>query len=410
MFLAAAALTLALPAAASAASPVITVRTVTVGSPGNTSIGIVPFTDAVYPSCQGVAEKSPTGGGCIPVGGVKRSYGIGELEITVSQWVTFLNTVDPGGKDRHRLYSKVESSVAWPKYGSINHSKSKAHGTHYSVALPEWANKPYAFSDFTRAARFVNAMQNGKVLKRTTTTVGAFEVTSYRVRLSAKTTTGMYDFSGKNKGLKRTAPSGFVIPSQDEWIKAAYFDPAAGGSDAAVPNYWKYPTNAGVFGDGDATAPTPSVLNATTGAVTNAATQPISTYMNTDFPVPTWCPAQFTADQCSMINPFGNNPIEQPAMFKASVGSVGQTATRSPWGTLDQGGNVVEWTDTLGKPPVGTDKAIVWRRAHGGVANAAAYQLWLSAVGLAPSNATNVVNAYPWTGFRIGVVGSLVVK
>ncbi|MSO95377.1 MAG: hypothetical protein EXQ81_06230 [Thermoleophilia bacterium] len=110
------------------------------------------------------------------------------------------------------------------------------------------------------------------------------------------------------------------------------------------------------------------------------------------------------------MNPHGTDPIAQPATFKATAGTVGQTLTRSPWGTLDQGGNVVEWTDTLGKAPVGTDRTVVWRRAHGGVANAAAYQLWLSAVGLAPSDDAYVVNGYPWTGFRIGVIGGLVAR
>ena len=340
------------------------------------------------------------------VGRVNSFYGIGELEITVAQWVTFLNTVDPTGIDRNRLYDAGESSTAWPKYGSGTYSGSKPRGDHYRGASPAWANTPHSFSAFTRAARFVNAMQNGKVLSQTTTSSAGFDITSYSIRLSAKTTTGMYSFAGKNHGLKRTASNGFVIPSQNEWIKAAYYDPKGGGTYS----YWKYPTNAGVFGDGDATAPTPSVLNPTTGAVANRLKQPISTYTNTLFPIPSWCPTRFTAAQCATVNPHGNDPIAQPAMFKASVGTVGQTLTRSPWGTLDQGGNVVEWTDTLGKPPVGTDRRVVWRRAHGGVANAAAYQLWLSAVGLAPSDAAGLVNAYPWTGFRIGVIGKLVVR
>jgi hypothetical protein len=399
---------LAVPAAAGAASPVITVRTVTVGSPGNAAVGIVPFTDAVYPSCSGVTETSPTGAGCMSVGGVKKPFAIGELETTVAQWVAFLNTADPSGKDQHNLYSPIEGSKAWPKYGSVNFSASKSSGNHYSVALPEWANKPYSFSDFTRAARFVNSMQNGKVLGTTKSVTSDFTVVSYRVRLSSKTSTGMYDFTRRRAGKYRTAKSGFVVPSQNEWIKAAYFDPSGGGTYS----YWKYPTNAGVFGDNVATAPSPTVLNPQTGDVTNAATQPVSTYTeNSDAP-PTWCPAIYSKkpQACETINPLGNDPIEQPQFYNASVSTVGQTLTRSPWGTLDQGGNVVEWTDTLGDPPIGSNKKIIWHRAHGGIANTGAYQLWLSAVGQTPANVAGIVNAYPWTGFRIGVVGSAVAK
>ena len=49
----------------------------------------------------------------------------------------------------------------------------------------------------------------------------------------------------------------------------------------------------------------------------------------------------------------------------------------------------------------------MWRRLHGGIANAPAYQLWLSAVGLQPQDNHFYNVTYPWLGFRVGVVGSL---
>lgn len=54
------------------------------------------------------------------VGRVGYEYGIGKLEVTVGQWVTFLNTADPLGHNRHRLYSETESGAAWPRFGQIN--------------------------------------------------------------------------------------------------------------------------------------------------------------------------------------------------------------------------------------------------------------------------------------------------
>src|ERR1700710_1907049 len=70
--------------AASGAAPapsVLTFKTVKVGAPGNPSVGIVPFTDAVYSSCAEVvpAEKQPP---CQQVGAVGYRYGIGQLEGT----------------------------------------------------------------------------------------------------------------------------------------------------------------------------------------------------------------------------------------------------------------------------------------------------------------------------------------
>jgi hypothetical protein len=70
------------------------VKTVTVGAPSNAPVAVVPFTDAIYRSC---ADAPDTSRGCQLVGGVNHRYGIGQLEVTVKQWVAFLNTVDPGG-------------------------------------------------------------------------------------------------------------------------------------------------------------------------------------------------------------------------------------------------------------------------------------------------------------------------
>jgi hypothetical protein len=44
--------------------------------------------------------------------------------------------------------------------------------------------------------------------------------------------------------------------------------------------------------------------------------------------------------------------------------------------------------------------------SHGGVANAPAYQLEISAFGCFPAD-TALSRAYPWLGFRIGVIGNL---
>jgi formylglycine-generating enzyme required for sulfatase activity len=100
------------------------------------------------------------------------------------------------------------------------------------------------------------------------------------------------------------------------------------------------------------------------------------------------------------------DPTTYAKAYQGSLSTVGQTRTTSPWGTLDQGGNVVEWTDTITPSPLGTIKGRVWRRLHGGIANAPAYQLWLSAVGLQPQDDAVFTVVYPWLGLRIGVIAS----
>jgi hypothetical protein len=382
--------------AASLAAPapaVLTYKTAKVGAAGNPSVGIVPFNDAIYRTCEEAPEtpKKP----CQQVGAVKYGYGIGQLEVTVSQYVAFLNTVDPKGTNRHKLYSSDESSSAWPRFGQINFSAGAGKGRHYTVATPEWADKPYGFANFLRSARFANALYNGRLLSKKASTEGAFSYVTYRVRLSRATEAGMYDMT--ERAMTRSKKSGFVIPSQDEWIKSAYFDPNGGGTFS----YWKYPTNAGVFGDNTATAPAPAALDATNGNVTNATTQPLAIYHDSEKPAPSWCPSTFSAEACTTVNPFGLDPTAYAKAFAGSLGTVGQA------GTLGQGGNVVEWTDTITPPPFGIKGKRVWRRLHGGIANAPVYQLWLSAIGLNPQDNAFFTATYPWLGIRIGVIGNL---
>lgn len=381
-----------------AAEPgVVTVRTVQVGDPGNASIGVVPFTDAIYDSC---ADAPSAKQGCQTVGGVDYRYGIGQLEITVGQWVKFLNTVDPKGVNRHRLYAKTQSSAEWPEYGQVNRTRKARAGRHFRVAAKAWADKPYGFATFLSAARFANSLDNGKVLKKSKSAKNGFEYTTYKVRLSRVTERGMYNL--RNRKTTRKKKRGFVVPSQDEWIKAAYFDPSDG-------SYWKYPTNPGVFGDGSATAPNPTELDPATGDVTNGGDQPLAGFKLSADQVPSWCPpaAQVSGGGCSTDNPFGLSPTTYAKAYVGGLGTVGQARTTSPWGTLDQGGNAVEWTDTITPPPSGRGGGRVWRRLHGGVANSTAYQMWPSAVGLQPQDNFFYARTYPWLGIRIGVIGGL---
>jgi hypothetical protein len=392
------------PALATAAPPreIVKVKALTVGMVENPSVGIIPFTDAIYESCSVAPQSSPA---CQEVGGVDYRYRISQLEVTVGQYVDFLNTVDPKGTDKHNLYTPSESSDAWPRFGQINESGDAGDGRHYSVAYPEWADKPYGFANFLRSARFVNSLYNGKLIGKRTSGGDGFKYTHYKVRLSRSSNRGMYDLRrNKRAGATRAAKKGFVVPSQDEWIKSAYFDPDGGGT----LSYWKYPTNAGVFGDDTATAPNQVTLDPATGDVTNSGSQPLANFHASGEAAPSWCPpAVQPQSNCTSVNPFGIDPTTYDKLYQGSLGTVGQAKTTSPWGTLDQGGNAVEWTDTITPRPSGKSPGRVWRRLHGGISNAPAYQLWLSAVGLQPQNNKVYNTTYPWLGFRVGVVGNL---
>ncbi|OJU84563.1 MAG: hypothetical protein BGO11_16205 [Solirubrobacterales bacterium 70-9] len=385
-----------------------------IGKPNNPPAAIVPFTNAIYPNCAAAPAEpkvEPTNlpDPCQEVGSVAYEYGIGEVEVTVEQYVAFLNTVDPFGRNNADLYTENESGAAWPKFGQINYSAQARPGKHYEAAAPEWNDKPYGFADFLRAARFDNSVANGKVLSKTETSLGEFNYVTYKVRLSRKTKTGMYDMT--KRAPVRTSATGFVIPSQNEWIKAAYYDPKGGGKYS----YWQYPTNEGEFGKITATNPAvPFVaqLNPLTGDVTNASTQPLANFRPEEkgAQIPSWCPSNRTEKECKTVNPLHLPPRIYQAGFAGSLSTVGQAKTYGPWGTLEQGGNAVEWTDTITPPPFGAKGHRVWRRLHGGVPNAPVYQLWLSAVGLQPQKNSFFNYIYPWLGFRMGVIGTLLNK
>ena len=398
---------------------VVAITMAMVGDPGNPSVGVIQTfgltgnkstkveppensgSTGIYKSCS---DAPPSPKSCLTVGAVGYKYGIGEFDTTVSQYVTFLNTVDPRGRNTLQLYFDDMSPTNWPKYGSISYSSSAALGKHYSVAYPEWANKPFNFANFTVAARFANSLTNGKVLSKTSSSSNGFNYVTYTVRLSPKTATGMYNIA--NPHTTRTKSTGFVIPSNNEWVKAAYYDPEGGGTDS----YWAYPT-------GPFNQPNVAVLNPTTGDVENASDQPLATYnpndpnSSVDTPGappgagPDWCPSQ-AGSNCDTLPADFPTGLDLEKNYQTNVSTVGQDKTPSPWGTYDQGGNVVEILDTLAPQPPGYKFLRNWHYYHGGVANAPAYQLEISAFGYAPAD-FGVQRIYPWLGFRVGVIGNL---
>jgi hypothetical protein len=223
-----------------AARDVVTIRMATVGDPGNPSLGVVqtfggpkgqfvdpPKNTGIYKTCGDAPAAPPP---CLKVGGVDYEYGIGEFEVTVSEYVAFLNTVDSRGKNLHELYIDNMSPKVWPQYGSISYSSGASRGEHYSVAYPEWADKPFNFGNFRRAARFVNSLNNGKVLSQKQESSRGFKYVSYKVRLSPRTERGMYEL--RDPATERTESTGFVLASNDEWVKAAYYDPKGGGTES----------------------------------------------------------------------------------------------------------------------------------------------------------------------------------
>ncbi len=246
-------------------APAVNIETVTVGNPGNP--------DDVH-----------------GYGGVGYTFDMGKFEITAGQYTEFLNAV--AGTDSYGLYNICMDYDAGPGMEGCNIQRTGSPGSYtYSVAA-DWANRPVNLVSWGDAARFANWLHNGQP-------TGAQDLST--------TEDGSYYINGATGdsellSVTRKANATWVIPSEDEWYKAAYYD---GPNNA----YYDYPT-------GTDTAPSNDVIGPDPGNNAN--------YYDDDYP-----------DGYTTGMPYYRTPVGE---FENS---------ESPYGTFDQGGNVEEWNEAI---------------------------------------------------------------
>lgn len=256
------ALSLAAAALAAPAVSAVTIDWVTVGSPGNAA-------DDYYLNC-GLSNDSPCGAVAAP-------YEIGKYEVTNAQYTEFLNSV--AADDTNGLYSTDMDSDA--TFGGI--TRSGIPGSYSYAAKAGFENMPVTYVSFWDAARFSNWLQNGQPTGAQTvltTEDGAYTLTPAAI--------------AANSVLRNPTASVF-LPSEDEWYKAAYYDPIA-------ELYYDYPTG--------------------TNTTIDCAAPEVDT---------------------------GNSancyPYADPTGTLTDVGAY--ALSDSPSGTFDQGGNVYEWHEQI---------------------------------------------------------------
>lgn len=221
-------------------------------------------------------------------GGVDYEYRIGKYEVTIGQYVEFLNAV--AATDTYFLYS--------PDMDHINHgcpiTRNGVSGSYtYSFGGrpgEEEANcgeHPITIVYWDDAARFCNWLHNGQP--------GLGEPVPQDEN---STEDGSYFFNGLSYSstldLVREPDATWVIPTHDEWYKAAYYDGCRGV-------YYDYPTGTDVV-------PNNGNPEGRTGNTAN--------FDDGDYTI--------------------GSPI-----YSTVVGSFGNS--ESPYGTFDQGGNVWEY-------------------------------------------------------------------
>ena len=219
-------------------------------------------------------------------GAVGYSYRMGQYDVTVGQYVQFLNAV--ASTDTYGLYNS-QMALDFPTIGISQSGSSGSYS--YSVSGSDFqaANCPIFDVSWGDAARLCNWLQNGQP-------TGA--------EGPGTTETGAYTLNGDTTNLlteTRNAGATYFIPSESEWYKAAYY--RGGGTNAG---YWPYPTES-------YTAP----VNVLSSTGTNNAN--FYNYTGADL-----------TDSVNKLTPVG--------AFAASPG---------PYGTFDMGGDVFQWNEAV---------------------------------------------------------------
>jgi formylglycine-generating enzyme required for sulfatase activity len=246
----------------------VTLDWILVNEPGNPA--------EVASNCLGAAADC---------GSVPQLYHIAKTELTNAQYAEFLNAVaeaDPNG-----LYNPAMGSDA---RGGITRSGG---GGNYSYAVKSGrANEPVVFVSFYDGLRFANWLHNAQPTGAQgagTTEGGAYTLTPAGVA---------------GNSIARNGGAQFFLPSENEWYKAAYYDPA-------LDLYYNTPTGTDLAPQSDPPPGGPDSANIWEG-----------TYALT-----------------------GSAILEDGFDYLTPVGAY--TAAASPFGTFDQAGNVWEWSETI---------------------------------------------------------------
>ena len=262
----------------------VTILTVPVGNVGN---GNDPATGGLY-------------------GGVGYAYNIGKTEVTVGQYTEFLNAV--ADTDTYALYNA--SMATNLNIAGISRSGASPN---YSYNVIGSAEHPVTYVSWGDAARFANWLHNGQPT--------GLQIASTTER-GAYTLDGAVSDAALNAVL-RNAGARWLIPTENEWYKAAYHQPATQGGDA--DDYWAYPTRNN------------GVPNSDQPPGSDAPTQ-----SNT---------ANYYRDD-GLANGYndgyaftGSPDTSDSQNYLTDVGAY--TSATSPYGTFDQGGNVWEWNEAL---------------------------------------------------------------
>jgi len=166
-------------------------------------------------------------------GSVGYSYRIARTEVTTAQWVEFMNTfTTQAGIDA--FSSDWSAPVQW---GAFRYRNPAGPGIVYRLEnYAEAAQQPVAGISWRQAARFCNWLHSGKSSSPSSLVSGAYDTTTWGGGFG----TGMPATDAE----RRLPGARFWIPSIDEWVKSAHYDPDRFGPGQG--GYWQFPNRSNV--------------------------------------------------------------------------------------------------------------------------------------------------------------------
>lgn len=278
------------------------------------TIDTVPVGNAGNPGDTVVMHDGTSG-----YGAVNYSYRIGTYEVTNSQYAAFLNAV-ASHTDPYDLYS------VFMEFGSRGGIKPVfSAGTVNYATKPGMGNMPVNYVSWGSAARFANWLHNGQPTGAQgpgTTEDGAYTLNG------AMTDSALM-------AVSRNADARWFVPTENEWYKAAYYQPAAKGGDS--DSYWWFPmrTNSVPYSDQPPGA-TPDNTR-------------VGNFQKYDASSPGY------DDGYAVTGQLGGCIIQN---CLTDVGAY--TLSPSFYRTFDQGGNVEEWNETAMSSSTRVQRGGMW--------------------------------------------------
>ncbi len=213
-------------------------------------------------------------------GGVASQYAIARTQVTNAQWLAFANAYRPHITGNPIIFGLAEGQYFYYDTGTDR----------YAIA-PGFENHAASMS-WRMAARYCNWLHNDQRTDLAAFVSGAYDTTTF-------TPATGFPF---NDQLTHSPGARFYLPSRDEWVKAAYWDPSRFG--AGQGGYWQYPNR----------TDRPLIPGTPTNGGETPAGQDIGTIPFAD-----------------LLHPVA-----------------AYTQVQSPWGLFDLSGGGIDWTEDAG--------------------------------------------------------------